>query len=214
MIHAVIVSKNKSIYVKTLHTILALEAVCNHVGLQLDITFTPDDSKSKMELLQKKMKQSDRLLWIEYGVSVDKDTIANSLIKYEGFDALVFPVVKEGIDWDMFKTKSMTECNEPSYQSGLTFDTDVSKKIINKERDLYEVTHTDPFCWVLDCKRVMKKLNDKKKKFIYPSTISEFFSRCIQRNVKIAASVNSHTFNHFTHECVGNIMSIPGLTVT
>jgi len=53
MLHVVLVSKNKSIYVKTLHSILGIEAMCNHAGLQLDITFVNDDSVDKMDLLKR-----------------------------------------------------------------------------------------------------------------------------------------------------------------
>ena len=217
MLHVVLVSKNKSIYVKTLHSILGIESLCHQVGLQLDITFINDDPIAKMDLLKKKLKIADRIFWVEYGVSVNKDTLVNSVIKYDNHDGLVFPVVKEGIDWDMFKQKCINNSNEPATQMGLTFDTDVSNKIINKDRNLYEVTKTDPYCWVLDCKRAMKKLVDKgnkKKNFVFPPTIGEFFKKCIDKNVKLVAAVDSITYNHFTHECVGNIMNIPGIKVT
>ncbi len=216
MLHVVLVSKNKSIYVKTLHSILGIEAMCNHAGLQLDITFVNDDSVDKMDLLKKKLKSADRIFWVEYGVSVDKDSLMNSVIKYDNHDGLVFPVVKEGIDWDMFKQKCKDNSNEPAEQCGLTFDTTVSSKVINKDRNLYEVTKTQPSCWVLDCKRVMKKLVDKgkKKDIVFPATVGQFFDKCIDKNVKLAAAVNSVTYNHFTHECVGNIMNIPGIKVT
>jgi hypothetical protein len=210
------VSKNKSIYVKTLHSILGIEALCHQVGLQLDITFINDDPNAKMDLLKKKLKSADRIFWVEYGVSVNKESLINSVIKYDNHDGLVFPVVKEGIDWDVFRQKCKDNSDEPAYQMGLTFDTDVSNRIVNKERNLYEVTQTDPYCWVLDCKRVMRKLTDKNKKksFVFPGTIGEFFKKCTDRNVRLAASVDSITYNHFTHECVGNIMNIPGLTIT
>ena len=216
MLHVVLVSKNKSIYVKTLHSILGIEALCHQVGLQLDITFINDDPNAKMDLLKKKLKSADRIFWVEYGVSVNKESLINSVIKYDNHDGLVFPVVKEGIDWDVFRQKCKDNSDEPAYQMGLTFDTDVSNRIVNKERNLYEVTQTDPYCWVLDCKRVMRKLTDKNKKksFVFPGTIGEFFKKCTDRNVKLAASVDSITYNHFTHECVGNIMNIPGLTIT
>lgn len=216
MLHVVLVSKNKSIYVKTLHSILGIEALCHQVGLQLDITFINDDPNAKMDLLKKKLKSADRIFWVEYGVSVNKESLINSVIKYDNHDGLVFPVVKEGIDWDVFRQKCKDNSDEPAYQMGLTFDTDVSNRIVNKERNLYEVTQTDPYCWVLDCKRVMRKLTDKNKKksFVFPGTIGEFFKKCTDRNVRLAASVDSITYNHFTHECVGNIMNIPGLTIT
>ena len=214
MIHVVLTTKNKSIYVKTLHCILGLESACNHTGLKLDITFVTDDPIDKMNILKRKIKQGDRLLWIDYGVSVNRDSIINFLLKYEGFDGLVFPVLKEGIDWDMFKTKCLENSTEPPEQMGMKFDTDVSSRLLNKEKEFYEVTRTEPKCWALDCKRVHKKLSDKKKSFVYPNTIEEFFKKCIERKVKLGADVNAKTYNHFTHECVGNIMNIPGLKIT
>jgi len=213
MLHIVLTTKNKSIYVKTLHSLLAIEYACSKLGIVIDITFIEDNEKRKMETLKKKIKDADRLLWFEYGVSVDRNTILGSIIKFNGFDGLIFPTVKEGIDWDMFKTKCMENSTEPSRQMGLVFDTEISQKLLDKEREFHEVTSTAPSCWAIDCKKVNRKIHDKKKNFVYPDNVEDFFKKCINKKVKFAASTQSETCTHFTHECIGNIMNIPGLTV-
>ena len=50
-------------------------------------------------------KTSDNILFIDFGVSMDDGSIAQVLKPHEGVGCLVFPAVKEGIDWDMFKHK-------------------------------------------------------------------------------------------------------------
>lgn len=217
MLHLVIVTRNRSIYVKTLHMLLGIQGMCAHVGLPVDLTFVKDANRDKMEIMKKKMKSADRLVWVEYGVSCDREHLKNFIQKFEGFDALVMPVVKEGIDWDMFKKKVKAGSTEPSYQKGLTFDTEVSNKVLNKEEDFYGVTSTDPSLWSMDPKSVLKKLKDKKSNgtgLVLPPTMADFFKLCIKKNVKIGASVGAKTFNHFTHECVGNIMNMTGLKVS
>lgn len=217
MLHLVIVTRNRSIYVKTLHMLLGIQGMCAQVGLPIDLTFVKDANKDKMEIMKKKMKSADRLVWVEYGVSCDREHLKNFIQKFEGFDALVMPVVKEGIDWDMFKKKVKVGSTEPSHQKGLTFDTEVSNKVLNKEEDFYGVTSTDPSLWSMDPKNVLKKLKDKKSNgpgLVLPPTMTDFFKLCIKKNVKVCASVGARTFNHFTHECVGNIMNMTGLKVS
>lgn len=214
MLHVVLTTKNKSIYVKTLHTMLTLESACSQTGIQMDVTFVNDDMQTKMDILKKKIKVADRIFWIEYGVCVDKDTIKNIIVRYNNHHGLVFPTLNEGIDWNMFQKKCKEGSSEPSYQMGMNFDVDVSDKIIDKEHNFYEVLSTTPHCWTIDCKTVMKKIKDKKKEFVFPQTINDFFNKCIAKGVKIGASVDSKTYNHFTHECIGNIMNIPNLVVS
>jgi hypothetical protein len=215
MLHVVLTTKNKSIYVKTLHTLLGIESICSQMNIPLDITFTTDDTVSKINTFKRSLKGADRIVWFEYGVSIDRASIPSMVMKYEGFEGLIMPCVREGINWDTFIRKCKSGSNEPSRQMGLDFDVDVSSKVVEKERNFHEVTRThSPSCWIMDCKRVMKKLKDKKKEFVFPSDIDSFFAKCLARNVKLAASVNSITYNHFTHECVGNIMNMSGLKVT
>ena len=209
-----VVTRNRSIYVKTLHMLLGIQTLCSHVKLPIDLNFVRDANKDKMETLKRKLKDADRVLWIEYGVSCDRDSVQNFIKNFDGFSSIVFPVVKEGVDWDMFKRKLQEGSEEPSEQKGLTFDTDVTPK---KVGDYYPVTKTEPSLWAMDTKNVLKKIKDKKssgKGLVLPPTIDGFFEMCLKKNVKIVADANAKTFNHFTHECVGNLMNISGLKVT
>ena len=126
---------------------------------------------------------------------------------------MVFPAAKEGVDWEMFKKKVKEGSTEPAYQMGLTFDTDINTTTISKEPLFMGVRATNPTMWAMDTKPVTRKLKDKNN-LVLPPTIGEFFSKCLTRKVRIGASVSSTTFNHFTHECIGNIMNMAGLKVT
>ena len=215
MLHVVLTTKNKSVYVKTLHTLLGIESVCAQTGLHLEITFVNEDTQNKIDTLKKIAKNSDRIVWFDYGISIDRNSIPEIIKKFEGIDCLIFPSLKEGVDWDMFKSKCKQGSSEPTNQMALNFDVDVSNRVLTKESDFYEVTKThNPACWCMDIKRVLKKLKDKKKEFIFPKDIQTFFDKCISGKIKIAAAVRARTINHFTHECVGNIMNMSGLKVT
>ena len=65
----------------------------------------------------------------DYGISVDEDSLDQVLEKHDNIGCLVFPGVKEGIDWEMFSEKVKNDSDEPCTQMGLNFDTDVGKKI-------------------------------------------------------------------------------------
>ncbi len=215
MLKVVLTSKNKSIYIKTLHTLLSIESICAQIGLPLDITFVNEDTNDKIEMFKKISKNSDRILWFDYGVSIDRDSVPEIVKKFEGFDCLIFPCVREGINWNMFKNKCAQGSSEPAKQMALSFDVDVSSKILVKDSEIYEVTKAySPGCWCIDVKRVLKKLKEKKKDFIFPKTIGTFFDKCLEKNIKLAAHIKARTYNHFTHECVGNIMNMSGLKIT
>jgi len=211
--HVVVITRNRSMYVKTLHTLLGLQAVCHQGQLQMELEFVNDSNKEKMVVLKNKLKTGDRLFWIEYGVACDRETIHHAVLKYNNFDCLVFPSVVEGVDWEMFKKKVKEGSTEPVEQMGLTFDTDINTIPLNKEPPFYSVVKTNPTMWAMDTKAVTRKLKDNKN-LILPPTIDDFFTKCLTRKVKIGASVTSRTFNHFTHECIGNIMNMAGLKVT
>ncbi len=215
MLHVVLTTKNKSVYVKTLHTLLGIESLCAQVGLPIEITFVNEDTHNKIETLKKVAKTSDRIMWFDYGISIDRGSIPEIVRKFEGIDCLVFPCVREGIDWEMFTNKCKQGSSEPTNQMALTFDVDVSNRVLNKESEFYEVTKAHkPACWCMDSKRVLKKLKDKKRDFTFPKDIQTFFDKCVYGKIVVAAAVKSRTFNHFTHECVGNIMNMSGLKVT
>tara|TARA_R110002074_G_scaffold33996_1_gene94048 strand:- start:5727 stop:6236 length:510 start_codon:yes stop_codon:yes gene_type:complete len=167
-----------------------------------------------MELLKTLLKTGDRLVWFEYGCALEKDGVQHLVSVYQNFDGMVFPVVKEGIDWGKFREKTLGNSAEPVHQRALTFDTTVMDKVFDSVRDYYPVISTDPRVWSIDTKAVTKKLKDKKNGLVIPPTTTKFFENCTKRGVKLMAAAGVDTFNHFTHECVGNLMNIPGLKVT
>ena len=100
----IIVTKNSSIAVRTLHNILNLNAACMQNNVQIELNFVHDNPFEKAKLIMKKIKTSDRLLFIEYGVSLDIESVKRCWMPFEqGYNCLVFPTVTRGIDWDMFK---------------------------------------------------------------------------------------------------------------
>ena len=213
MFHLVVVTRNKSMYVKTLHSMLALQNMCAQLSIPIDISFVNDANKSKMETIKKKLKTGDRLGWFEYGMNCSKVELQNMLWKYDKYDGVVFPVVNEGINWDQFCTGVKAGSKEPIRQMALDFDTSVTKKIVDSEKELWQVDTTDPNVWSIDCKHVLKKIKPKKGALIIPPNTTEFFKLCKKSNVNLVAAVASETFSHFTHECIGNIMNMSGVKV-
>lgn len=211
MLGVVAVTRNKSLYVKTLHVLMAIQNLCNHKKIPFDITFCDDTDASKMDILKKKMKSCERLVWLEYGLSMDRESITSLPIKYDGYDGLIYPAALQNkIDWNTFKTESLKGTSEPVEQIALAFDTSVSDKIIDKQFDFRAVTNTIPQIWALDTKRVARKMKGDKKY----RTINEYFAGCLSSSVKLGAAVQAKTFVHFPHECPGNILNVAGISVT
>ena len=167
-----------------------------------------------MELIKKKLKTADRLGWFEYGSSCNKEELQHMIWKYEKYDGIVFPSVEETINWDQLKTKVKAGSKEAIRQMALDFDTTVTKKVIDAEKDLWQVDATDPHIWSIDCKHVLKKLKPKKGPLVIPPNPTDFFKLCKKSNVTLAAATRAETYRHFTHECIGNIMNIAGLKVS
>jgi len=203
----VIVTRNVSVSVKTLHTLLKLNILCIQKNIANEIVFIKDDAFEKHDLLVKKLKHCERILWIEYGLFVDEETLTRLLSPFpKNGNILVAPCVTEGIDWTMFKKKVRDYSTEPKSQMGLNFDTEVSKKI---EEHMYEVTKTTPRVWAADSKSILRAFKDKA----FPSKPSEFFEKCIQRGLKVQAYTNANLIVTYPHECLGNILETAGVKV-
>ena len=206
----VAVTRNKSLYVKTLHVLMAIQSLCTQQNIPFDITFCDDADATKMDMLKKKMKSCERLVWMEYGLSLDRESVVSLPIKYDGYDGLIYPAALQNqIDWDKFKVESLKGTTEPVEQIALTFDTDVTDKVIDKQFGFKSVTKTVPQIWALDTKRVGRKMKGDKKY----RTINEYFAGCLSSSVKLAAATQARTFVHFPHECPGNILNVAGITV-
>ena len=211
----IVVTRNKSVHVRTLHTLMRLNITCMENSIHQDISFVKDDPFEKRDLILKKLKtgDSDKILFIEYSIQVDEKSISKIFQNSEGkYNCLVFPCVKEGINWEQFKKNVKENTNEPIEQCGLEFDTTVGLKITD---DIYKVTQTNPKCWVLDVKNTIKSLKSGKKngeQLTLPVKTDEMFEKFKQKQVKIAAFVDANIQCVFSHECLGNIMNAAGVS--
>jgi hypothetical protein len=203
VIHACMVTRNKSISATTLHSAMNIHMQCMVRGIHLDISFVPDKSQ-----LPKLIKSGERIIWFEYGTNLDEASIIKSISPFEkNLQVLVFPSVKEGINWDMFARKTKANSTEPANQRGLEFDTAVGRKLADS---LYEVTSTEARVWAMDAKPVDKKLRGDKIPVKLPADESMF--RVLQGlGVKIGAVTSATVICHFVHECVGNILETAGV---
>ena len=143
----IIVTRSKAVHVKTLHTVLRLNLHCiQRRDTQNEVVYVNDDPYDKSSSIQKYMKSADRILFIDFGVSLDEGSIGQVLADHNGIGCVVFPGVTEGIDWGMFKAKVKDGSTEPVEQMGLHFDTKVGKKVGD---DLYQVDKTGALSWVM-----------------------------------------------------------------
>lgn len=203
--HVCVVTRGKSIAVTTLHTLMNINMYALQKGTHVDIHFVPD-----MSSLPKLLKTGERILWFDYGTNLDDQTLVKLMDPFEkDVRVLVCPSVKEGINWDMFRKKTLTGTSEPASQRGLTFDTEVGKKLAD---GLYEVTTTSARVWAMDSKPIDKKLRGEKVQVKLPTESYEAMFESIKRlGIKVAAATKASVVCHYTHECVGNILETPGV---
>jgi hypothetical protein len=149
------------------------------------------------------MKSHDRIIFIDFGIGMDDDSLDQCFEPHDTLGCLVFPGVKEGIDWDMFKTKVQAGSEEPVSQMGLEFDTKVGKKI---SKDIYNVTFTNARAWMMNTKQVIKKAGTWK---ISP----KMFEKFSEQNVRVYAFTAAKLTLTYTHECVSNILTAAGVKV-
>ena len=201
----VVTTRSKSCSVKTLHTILKLNIHCLQNNVQNEIVYVNDDPFEKIEMIQKCLSKCDRLFFIDFGIGVDEMSVKQIFESHEGLGVLVFPGVKEGIDWGLFKHKVREGSSEPVSQMGLNFDTQVGKKI---STDIYSVTSTEAKSWVMFSKNVMKNAKDKKGNF---NLHVKMFDKLKEQGVKIYAFTASKLTMTYPHECISNILSAAGV---
>jgi len=203
VIHVCAVTKNKSISATTLHTMMNIHMQCMIRGIHLDIAFVPDKST-----LPRLLRTGERIIWMEYGTNLDEGSLIKAITPFDkNLQVLVFPSVKEGINWDMFTKKTKEGSTEPANQRGLDFDTSVGKKLGDS---LYEVTDTEARVWAMDAKPIDKKLRGGKVPVKLPGDESMF--RVLQGlGIKIGALTSATVICHFVHECVGNILETSGV---
>lgn len=171
----IIVTRSKSCSVKTLHTVLKLNINCVQKGIHNEIVYVDDDAFKKTDIIQKYMKRVDRIFFIDFGVSMDDDSIKQVISEHSNMGMLVFPGVKEGVDWGLFRHKVREGSSEPVSQMGLNFDTEVTKKVSD---NIYTVSTTEAKAWVMFPKNVIKSIKDKKGEWkIHPKMFEKFKER-------------------------------------
>ena len=204
----ILVTRSKACHVKTLHTVLRMNIKCLQKSVNNQIVYVNDDPYEKAELIQKLMKTHDRIIFIDFGISMDDDSIHQCLEPHENVGCLVFPGVKEGIDWELFKDKVKSESSEPVSQMGLHFDTDVSKAA---SKDIYKVVSTEAKAWMMNTKNVIKSIKDKKTGNwkIWP----KMFEKFQEQGVRLYAFTAAKLTMTYTHECISNILNAAGVKV-
>ena len=204
----IVVTRSKSCHVKTLHGVLRLNIKCLQQGFNNQIVYVNDDPFEKAIVIQKCMKTNDRIVFIDFGIGVDNDSIDQCFEKHEGVGCLVFPGVVEGVDWDMFKKKIKEKSTEPISQMGLNFDTELGMKISDT---ISRVSSTNARAWMMNTKNVIKAIKEKKTGSwsIHP----KMFEKFKEKNVRIYAFTAAKLIMTYTHECVSNILNAAGVKV-
>lgn len=209
----IIVTRSHACHVKTLHTILRFNIACLQSGqVQNEVSFVNDDPYEKSEAIHKFMKTHDRIFFVDFGIHVDDASLNTVLAKNEGYGAVVFPGVKEGIDWEMFKKKVHEKSTEPIEQMGLTFDTEVLAKVAE---DIHTVKTSGAKSWVLMTKPVLRSIRDKRTGTykIHPK-LDVMFAKFKEHGVRVVAFTAAKLVNTYTHECIGNIVNSSGVKAT
>lgn len=173
---------------------------CIQNNVQNEILYVNDDPFEKVDMIKKCLPRCDRLFFIDFGINVDDESIRQIFQPHENVGVLVFPGVKDGIDWGLFKHKVREGSKEPVSQMGLNFDTEVGAAA---SKDIYKVKTTQARAWVMFSKNTLKKC----KKF----TASNMFDNLLEQGVKIYAFTAAKLTMTYAHECVSNILSAAGV---
>jgi len=206
VIHVCMVTRNKSISATTLHTAMNIHMLCMMRGIHLEIHFVDDRST-----LPKLIKTGERLFWMDYGTNLNNEILGKVVDQFDkGLQVLVFPSVKEGINWDQFAKKTKEGSTEPAGQRGLAFDTTVGKKLAD---GLYEVDKTSARVWAMDTKPVDKKLRGGKEPIKLPleGPPEIMFEKLKSIGIKVGVASEAIVVCHFVHECFGNILEAAGV---
>lgn len=205
VLHIFAVTRNRSICASTLHTMMNLHMLCMLRGTHIEIHFVDD-----MSGLSKIIKTGERLFWMDYGTSLNQEILPKVLDPFErGVQIMVFPAVREGIDWDCFEKKTKAGTKEPVEQRGLNFDTIPGKKLAP---GLYESVSTSARVWVMDAKPVDKKLRGTKVPTkLQTGSPGEMFAHLASLGLKIGVASEAAVICHYVHECFGNILEAAGV---
>ncbi len=193
-------TRNKSLNATSLHTAMALHMYCMSRNINLEIQFVTDRS-----CIHKFLKSAERLIWLDYGVTIGLEGIERLMAPFpEGVKALIVPCVNEGVNWEMFKKKTLEGSKEPASQRALTFDTEVGKKDITSNVAEFVSSTTDGRIFAMDTKQILKKLRDIDSHF-------KSFDQLKKAGVKIGVLRSCSATCHYVYECLGNILESTGV---
>lgn len=149
------------------------------------------------------MKSCDRLIWIDYGCSIDGETLQRMVEEFpDGYKILIAPCVLEGIDWNAFKKKTLEGSTEPVQQRGLKFDTEYTPG--NKQVVDFVSSVTDGRVFAIETKPVLKKLRDVDSHYKSMEHLKKI-------GVKIGVLRSCSVICHYVHESIGNILESSGV---
>jgi hypothetical protein len=182
-----------------------LHGLCMLRGFHIEIHFVDDKAT-----LPKIIKTGERIFWMEYGTNLNNEILSKVIDPFDkGVNVLVFPSVREGINWEQFEKKTRAGSTEATGQRGLTFDTEVGKKLAD---GLYECSKTSARVWAMDAKPVDKKLRGGKTNVNLPVDNNEkMFDVLAAIGLKIGVASEAVVVCHFVHECFGNILEAAGV---
>jgi len=205
VVHVCVQTRNKALAVSALHSLLNMTGSCITKNIELQYHFT----ENKSSIIPKLLKTGDRVVWFDYGVSPDKEILEKMISPFEKeIQVLVFPCVREGVNWEQFRKKTKAGSHEPVNQRGLEFDTTVGRKLAP---GLYLCDRTAARIWAMDTKSVNKKLRTCKEPVKLPEDPEAMFARLAEIGVKIGVATEAEILCHFVHECKGNILESSGL---
>ena len=179
-----------------------LNMLCMSKGIHLEIHFVND--RSTLNKLVKSAS-TERLIWLDYGVSIDIDTIKKLAEEDfpDGYRILVAPCLTDEIDWELFKKKTLEGSFEPANQRGLKFDTVTGPVKKNGFADFIS-SSTDCRVFSMECKAIQKKLREVDTPF-------KSFEHLKKNGVKIGVLCSSSVLCHYVYESIGNILESSGV---
>lgn len=184
-----------------------IHMMCMMRNVRLEVHFSENKS-----ILPKLIKTGERIFFMDYGTNLNNEVLHKVLDPFEkGLHVLVFPSVKEGIDWNQFERKTKSGSVEPAQQRGLSFDTTAGKKLAD---GLYECTKSEARVWVMDSKPVDKKLRGGRTTVKLPlDNTEDMFKTLDSLEVKIGVVSTATVVCHYIHECFGNILEAAGVNL-
>lgn len=209
-ITTIVVTRSGACHVKTLHTLLRFNIQClRRAGVQNEISFVNDDPYEKSNAIEKCITTSDRIFFIDFGIHVDDGSMSTIFNTNDNYNVIIFPAVKEGIDWDMFKEKVKAESSEPTNQMGLNFDTEITNKV---DTDFYNIKSSSAKSWVMMCKPTLKHIKCRRTGNIKiaPKSLT-MFQKFKESGVKVVAYTASKLTLTYPHECISNILNSAGI---